>query len=113
MTRYDIHMDSLRDNGEEISRIANNQMENDIKEIMRIASEIKWEGPTYDTFKNTFNKKMENVKYIPSVVNVYGSFMMKASGGYQDLSDNMYDEVMEDMAEHERKYGKREKPLIE
>jgi len=102
MARYDIYMDQLNDNGDEIKNIAEKKIDPNIKEITRIANELKWEGPSYDMFINTFNKKMETVRQIPLVVGAYGNFMKKASGGYQDLSDKMYDELQNDKEEHER-----------
>ena len=105
MTRYDIHMDNLRDSGEDIKKTAVEKIDADIIELKRLANELKWEGPSYDKFIENFNRKMETVSYVARMIETYGKFMTVASGGYADINDRMYDDYLREVDKNKKRFA--------
>lgn len=103
MTRYDIYMEKLRDNGQDIKKTASEDIYKNIVDIKRISESIKWEGPSYDQFKKQFNQKMQSIEYIPFVIEAYGNFMIKASGGFDEINDQMYNDLLIEMEKNDKK----------
>ena len=104
MTRYDIYMEKLRENGLEIKKSASEDIYTNVMEIKRLSNSIRWEGPSYDMFKQVLNKKMESIEYIPSVIEAYGNFMIQASGGYDSINDQMYDDYLRTAEENDNRH---------
>ena len=105
MTKYDIHMDKLKGHGDEIKKTAQNALESNIRDIIRLSNEIAWEGPSHDVFISTFNEIMKNVCYIPSVIGAYGKFMVTASGGFNEINDKMYDDLLKEMDKNDKRFS--------
>ncbi len=109
MTKYNIHMEQLREHGKSIKKIGSDEIFNSVNEINRLANDIVWEGPARDKFKEVFEQKMQTINYIPTVIETYGKFMTTASGGYDDINDQMYDEYLREANENDAKHGKKNK----
>jgi hypothetical protein len=97
-------MEMLREHGQAIKKIGMEEIKNNIEEIKKLANEIKWEGPSREKFKEEFNKKMESINYIPTVIEAYGEFMMKASGGYDEINDKMYNDYLSEVNKNSKRY---------
>lgn len=101
MTRYDISMEELRNCGEDIKKTAAEKIRTDVTDLKRLANELKWEGPSYDKFMESFNKKVESLNYVSQVIETYGDFMTVASGGYSDINDKLYDDYLKEVERNE------------
>ena len=97
MSRYYVKMDELKEHGEEIQKYATDIVDAKVQELIRIGSELKWEGPLHNKFYSSFTEKVKKIRYVAAMLEVYGKFMVMASEGFTDINDKMYKEFMEDI----------------
>lgn len=88
MTKYLIKMDKVREEGESMISYADNTVVAAVDELIGLTSKLEWEGPTYDMFVELYTDKMNKIKYLASMIEAYGKFMVLVSNNYGKVNDD-------------------------
>ena len=99
MAKYYVMMEELKAEGEEIQAFAKNVVDAKIQELVKLSETFEWEGPTHEMFINLYNEKLDKIKYLAKMIEVYGKFMVLASEGFTEVNDKFAKEMQSLMDE--------------
>lgn len=108
MARYYVKMEDLKTEGEEIQEFAKNVVEAKVQELVALGDKLEWEGPTYEMFIKLYTDKINRVKYLAKMIEIYGKFMVLASEGFTEVNDKFAKEmqiIMDDLKREKEKLG--------
>lgn len=106
MAKYYVKMDELKAEGEEIQEYAKNVVDAKIQELIVLSNKLEWEGPTHEMFMELFNDKINRIKYLAKMIEIYGKFMVIASEGFTEVNDKFAKEMQVIMDELKREKEK-------
>lgn len=108
MARYYVKMEELKSEGEEIQEFAKNVVEAKVQELIALLDKLEWEGPTYEMFIKLYTDKINKIKYLAKMIEIYGKFMVLVSDGFTEVNDKFNKEmqiIMDELKQEKEKLG--------
>ena len=108
MARYYVKMEELKTEGEEIQEYAKNIVDSKVQELIDLSDKLEWEGPTYEMFIKLYNDKVNRIKYLAKMIEIYGKFMVLASEGFTEVNNKFNKEmqlIMDELRREKEKLG--------
>jgi len=106
MAKYYIRMEELKTDGEEIQDYAKNVVDANIQELINLVDKFEWEGPTYEMFITLYTDKIQRIKYLAKMIEMYGKFMVAAADEFTEVNNKFVEEmqvIMEQLRQQNEK----------
>lgn len=113
MAKYYIKMDDLKTSGELVQKFAKETIGEKINNLFSLLDSLKWEGPAANLYKENYKQKINKIKILSDMIEVYGKFMVMVSEGYSDINDKMYKEWQELIEKNRILLGLKEEKIEE
>lgn len=85
--QYLVKMDELTEGGSKIRKIAKENINTKIDELITMVDELEWEGPSFDAFMVQYVDSAMKLYDVSDAVDKIGKFMEQASSAWTETEE--------------------------